>query len=60
MRSPPRGCSSDRRDVSAADEIRAIAVGQGMTTIAADGIRKAAEGKTSLYEVLRVLPSERD
>jgi excisionase family DNA binding protein len=38
------------------DEMRAIAVGQGMTTMAADGVRKAAEGKTSLDEVLRVLP----
>ena len=45
-----------RRNASV-DEIRAIAVGQGMTTMAADGIRKAAEGKTSLEEVLRVLPA---
>ncbi|MBN1918103.1 MAG: Flp pilus assembly complex ATPase component TadA [Verrucomicrobia bacterium] len=46
-----------RRGASA-DEMRAIAVGQGMTTLAADGVRKAAEGKTSLDEVLRVLPLE--
>ena len=39
----------------AADELQAIAVGQGMTTMAADGIRKAADGKTTLEEVLRVL-----
>jgi len=38
-----------------ADELQAIAVGQGMTTMAADGIRKAAEGKTTLDEVLRIL-----
>jgi len=34
------------------DELRAIAVGQGMVTMAADGIQKAASGKTSLREVL--------
>lgn len=33
-------------------EIRALAVGQGMTTMAADGIRRAAEGQVSLEEVL--------
>jgi type II secretory ATPase GspE/PulE/Tfp pilus assembly ATPase PilB-like protein len=37
------------------DELRAIAVSQGMTTLAADGVRRAAEGATSLEEVLRVL-----
>jgi excisionase family DNA binding protein len=37
------------------DELRTIAVGQGMTTMAADGIRKAAEGVTSLDEVIRVV-----
>ncbi|HUT36947.1 MAG TPA: ATPase, T2SS/T4P/T4SS family [Planctomycetota bacterium] len=37
------------------DELRTIAIGQGMTTMAADGIRRAAEGATSLEEVLRVL-----
>jgi type IV pilus assembly protein PilB len=46
-----------RRNASV-DEMRAIAVGQGMTTMAADGVRKAAEGKTSLDEVFRVLPPE--
>jgi excisionase family DNA binding protein len=44
-----------RRNASV-DEMRAIAVGQSMTTMAADGVRKAADGKTSLAEVLRVLP----
>jgi len=48
-----------RRNASV-DEMRAIAVGQGMTTMAADGVRKAAEGKTSLAEVLRVLPVRSD
>lgn len=38
------------------DELRTIAVGQGMTTMAADGVRKAAQGKTTLDEVLRLLP----
>lgn len=37
------------------DELRTIAVGQGMTTMAADGIRRAAEGITTLAEVIRVL-----
>jgi len=37
------------------DEIRSIAVGEGMTTMAADGIRRAAAGQTSLAEVMRVL-----
>jgi type II secretory ATPase GspE/PulE/Tfp pilus assembly ATPase PilB-like protein len=37
-------------------ELRTIAVGQGMTTMAADGVRRAAEGLTSLDEVLRVVP----
>jgi len=49
--------SALRRD-AAVDEMRAIAVGQGMTTMAADGVRKAAEGKTSLEEVFRALPCE--
>jgi excisionase family DNA binding protein len=34
-------------------EVRSIAVGHGMTTMAADGIRLAASGATSLVEVLR-------
>ena len=37
------------------DELCTIAVGQGMTTLAADGIRRAASGATSLDEALRVL-----
>ena len=43
-----------RRDASV-DELRTLAVGQGMTTMAADGIRRAAEGQTTLEEVLRVI-----
>ncbi|MHC4598221.1 MAG: ATPase, T2SS/T4P/T4SS family [Planctomycetota bacterium] len=43
-----------RRGASA-DEIRAIAVGQGMTTLASDGIRRAAEGVTTLGEIFRIL-----
>jgi len=37
------------------DELRARAVARGMTTMAADGLRRAAAGVTSLDEVLRVL-----
>jgi type IV pilus assembly protein PilB len=37
------------------DEIRAIAVSQGMTTLTADGLRKVAAGTTTLDEVRRVL-----
>jgi len=37
------------------DELRNLAVSQGMTTMAADGIRRAAAGQVSLSEVLRVL-----
>jgi len=43
-----------RRGASA-DELRAIAVGQGMTTMAADGIGKAMAGLTTLDEVFGVL-----
>lgn len=37
------------------DELRAIAIGQGMTTMAADGIRKAAAGETTIEEVIRTI-----
>jgi len=40
------------------DQLRTIAVGQGMTTMAADGVRRAATGLTSLHEVMRVLGAE--
>jgi len=43
-----------RRDAPV-DELRTIAVGQGMTTMGADGVRRAAAGKTTLDEVRRVL-----
>ncbi len=43
-----------RRD-AAVEELQAIAIRQGMTTLAADGIRRAARGETTLTEVLRVL-----
>lgn len=36
------------------DELRTIALGQGMTTLAADGVRRAASGETTLDEVIRV------
>ncbi len=37
------------------DEVRTIAIEQGMTTMAADGIRKAGESKTTVDEVIRTL-----
>jgi general secretion pathway protein E len=37
------------------EEILTLAVGQGMTTMAADGIRRAAKGITTLDEVFRVI-----
>jgi type IV pilus assembly protein PilB len=37
------------------DEIKQVAVEQGMTTLRQDGLRKAALGLTSLEEVLRVV-----
>jgi len=42
------------RDGAAVSELRAIAVGQGMTTLGADGVSRAAAGITSLTEVTRV------
>ncbi len=42
------------RSGASADEMQTIAVGQGMTTMAADGVRRAAAGETSLDEVMRV------
>ena len=42
------------RNGAPVEELRAIAVGQGMTTMAADGARRAASGETSLDEVMRV------
>jgi general secretion pathway protein E len=41
------------------DELRALAVRRGMTTLAAAGLRKAAEGRTTIEEVYRVLDLER-
>ncbi len=35
------------------DELRTIAVGQGMCTLSADGVGRAAKGDTTLSEVLR-------
>jgi len=36
------------------EELRTIAVTEGMTTLVADGVRRAAEGQTTLAEVARV------
>jgi excisionase family DNA binding protein len=41
-----------------AEALREAAVTNGMTTLTADGLRKAAEGITSLAEVARLLPEE--
>ena len=41
------------RDASA-EEIYGVAVEQGMTSMLADGIRRAAEGQTTLEEIYRV------
>ena len=38
------------------DELRQLAVKLGMTTMAADGIARAAAGVTTLDEVLGILP----
>jgi general secretion pathway protein E len=40
---------------ASAEQLREVAIRQGMTTIAADGVKKAALGKTTLKEVFRVL-----
>jgi type II secretory ATPase GspE/PulE/Tfp pilus assembly ATPase PilB-like protein len=37
-----------------AEDLRKIAMGEGMWTQTADGVRLAAEGSTSLAEVIRV------
>lgn len=38
------------------EELRGIAIGQGMTTMHADGIRRAASGQTTLEEVYSAYP----
>lgn len=40
---------------TSAEQLRTIAVGQGMTPMLADGLRKSAEGQTAVEEVLRLL-----
>ncbi len=52
----PEIASALRRKATT-EEIRAIAVGQGMTTMAADGVRRAAEGQVALAEVLSTVGS---
>lgn len=42
------------REGATLDELQLLAVSQGMTSIVADGIRKAARGETSLEEVMRL------
>jgi type IV pilus assembly protein PilB len=42
------------RDGADVDQLRSIAVAEGMTTIGADAIRRAALGETALEEALRV------
>ena len=43
------------RDGADAEQLKKLAVRQGMTTMAADGMRRAAEGVTSISEVLRAI-----
>jgi type IV pilus assembly protein PilB len=43
-------------DHGRSEEVEAVALGQGMTTMRVDGIHKAAAGITTLDEVLRVTP----
>jgi excisionase family DNA binding protein len=45
---------------ASAEEIEEAAVRNGMTTLAADGLRKATEGITTVAEVERVVPSNGD
>jgi len=45
------------REGASTNEVRTIAVRRGMTTMAADGVRRAAEGVTSVAEVLRAIRS---
>lgn len=52
----PRIAAAIARGATSAD-LRAIAVSEGMVTLAADGIRLAAEGKTSLAEVMQAVGS---
>jgi len=40
------------------EEFRNIAIAEGMTTMAADAVRRAAAGETTLDEVMRVLPPQ--
>jgi type IV pilus assembly protein PilB len=42
----------------ASDSLRRIAIAEGMETLRQDGLRKAAQGRTTLEEVLRVTTSE--
>ena len=42
------------------DELRAAAIDQGMTTMLRDGIEKAAQGITTVEEVLRVLAGQQN
>lgn len=46
------------REGASLREILATAIKEGMTTLEADGIRKAAEGRTTIEEVVRVLRPE--
>lgn len=43
------------RERAGIDELTEIAIGQGMITIAADAVRRAANGETSLDETMRVV-----
>ncbi|HUT58520.1 MAG TPA: ATPase, T2SS/T4P/T4SS family [Phycisphaerae bacterium] len=49
------GVAAALRENRSVDDIRRIAVKEGMTTMEADGVRKAAAGVTTLEEIRRVL-----
>ena len=44
------------RRAASVDELQSVAISQGMTSMAADGVRRAALGQTTLSEVFRILP----
>jgi type II secretory ATPase GspE/PulE/Tfp pilus assembly ATPase PilB-like protein len=50
----PRVAAALTRGAATAD-LRAIAVSEGMATLASDGIRQAAQGRTSLAEVVKTV-----
>jgi len=50
-----RGIADALEKGASVDELREIAVKEGMTTIAADGVQKASNGETTLAEIFSIL-----